>query len=750
LLRGYKIYIFAFLFFILSLPLFSQSVMILDITVSGNHRIDRDLILATSALRIGDQFSADNVSTALRALYTLNVFDDVNISAEEMNNGVKLLIEVVELPVITRLTVDGNKALSDSKIEELSVIKTGTYWSGIVEAENTKRLLAEYRSKGYNVATINYRIRSVDDGVDVRVNITEGKKVVVRKINIFGNKNIETKKIVKQMNTKQKGLLRSGTFEQEKYQEDLKSIVDYYQKEGFIDARIVKYDESLEDDRNLTLNIYIEEGIQFFFGSISVTGNSHFDSSALLAKFTMIENEIFDMERFNKQLGEIAAMYYEEGYLYYQSDPQINKVGNIVNIDVNIRENTRAKIHKIHITGNTRAKEKIIRRQLSVAPGDYFRYSRVIRSQQNVYNLGFFEPDLGLDYIPINSDGDVDLYLSVTDRRSGSINMGVGWNSRDHLVGNFGLSENNLFGNYWQTGVQVEYSSVTNNYQLDFTNPYLYDTDLLAGFNVYHTTRTWSNYNYKISNTGFELRLGYPIKNLDFTRVTGAFANYYKRYDIIRQNQATDFLKALEDEGWQNTRLVSLTLTRDSRDNIFFPTSGSRIMVHGELAGGLLGGDYDFYKQITEVSWFTPLVWSAVLRTKWRVGYVGAYGTEHDIVPPEERFYLGGVGSDGVRGYQDREIIPRGGGSDGYGGLRSVLFSTEVGVPIASDQFVGLFFLDSGNSYNKFSDVDFKHFLTGTGTGVRIRTPFGLIGFDYAYSFEYKTWEPHFQFGTTF
>jgi len=745
------LYILFTVVMLVAIPLYSQSVTIIDVVVSGNSRISQDLILATSGLRIGDAFQTESVSTAIKSLYKLNVFEDVNVQATDLSTGVRLTINVIELPVISRLDYNGNKALSDSKIEELSAVKVGSYWSGVLQAENTKRLLTEYKAKGYNTAAINYRERITDEGIDLRIDVVEGRKIVVRRINFFGNKQLDNKQLLKQMKTKQKSLFRSGTFDQEKYQEDLKSIVDYYQKEGFIDARVVRFDDSMEEDRFLILNIYLEEGIQYFFGSVSISGNSHFDTSAILAKFTLIENEVFNMENFNKQLANVSSMYYEEGYLYYRSDPQIRKDGNIVNIHVEITENTRAKIHKVHITGNTRTKEKIIRRQLSVAPGDYFRYSRVIRSQQNVYNLGFFEPDLGIDYIPINNDGDVDLYLSVTDRSSGTINGGIGYNSRDSVVGNFGISHNNLFGNYWQTSLAWEFSKVSNNIDLSFTNPYLYDTDLLFGFNLYHVTRYWNAQNYKINNDGGLISLGYPIKLLDYTQITGAYSFYYKQYQILNQNRpSTETMIRLDAEGRKNTRSFSLTLSRNSQDNVFFPTSGSRLVVRGEIAGGPLGGDFDFYKQTTEAIWFTPLFWEAVLRTKMRVGFVDKYGGRGKVVPPDERFYLGGTGFDGIRGYGEREIFPIDRKNNEYGGLRSVLFSTEIGVPIASDQFVGLLFLDSGNSYFKFSDVDVKDFYTGTGAGVRIRTPMGLIGFDYAYSFKSDKWMPHFQFGTNF
>lgn len=742
---SYRKILLIFLLVFLKISLSAQNFIILDIHVSGNERIDRDLILSTCGIKIGDTFSADHISSAIRSLYQLNVFDDVNITVEEINRGLRLNIIVDELPIITRLTYEGNKAISSNKIEETGVLRLGTYWSPIVQAENNRRILSEYKTKGYNLAEINYRIKESKEGLDVRVQIDEGKKIVVRKISIYGNKEIETKKILSKMKTKRRGLFRSGKYEEEKYQDDLQSIIDYYKKEGFIDARILKTEETIQDDRFLTLNVYIEEGQRFYFGSIDVTGNQHFDKSAILAKFTIQENEIFNMESFNKQLSTVASMYYEEGYIYFNYDPQITKINNTVNINLKIDENTRAKIHKIHITGNRKTKEKIIRRQLAIAPGDFFRQSRVIRSQQNVYNLGFFEPDMGLDYQPINNHGDVDLYLTVTDKTSGTANGGVGYNSRDKVVGQLSVAHNNLFGNYWQGNLKWEFSKSSQNVEFGFTNPYLYDTDILFGFSIYHTQKEWSDFNYKIFTNGGSLRLGYPIKVLDHSRIVGGYSLYSKKYEIKNySNYFSNNLAKLDSLGWQYTSSVNLTLSRDSRDNVFFPTSGSRVTLYSELAGGALGGDFNYFKQIAEVSWFTPAFYTTVLRTKWRFGYITGYGNSKNDVPPDERFYLGGTGPEGIRGYADRSIGPT------DGGAREVLFSTELGIPISSDQLVGLLFLDSGNCYNKFEDFNFRDFKKGAGLGIRIRTPFGLIGFDYAHNFEKKKWEPHFQFGTTF
>jgi outer membrane protein insertion porin family len=725
--------------------IYSQSILILDVEVNGNQRVDRDLILGASGLRIGDAFNVDIVSNAIRALYNLNVFDDVDIRVSEVNNGVRLHITVTELPVITRYSFEGNKAISRSKIEDISTIRLGSVWSGFVQAENTRRILAEYSSKGYNLAEVNYRVRDHNDGVDVRVMINEGRKIVVRRINIHGNRELPSKRILGKMKTKPRGLFRSGTFERERFLEDQRLILDFYKEQGFIDARLLRVEENIVEERFLVINIFVEEGIQYRFGKVEVTGNSHFDSSAILSRFTLIEGEIFNMESFNRQLASVASMYYEEGFIYFHCEQQIIRDENTINIRIIIEENTRAKIHKIHILGNSRTKEKIIRRQLAVAPGDYFRQSRVIRSQQNVYNLGFFEPDMGLDYQPINHTGDVDLFLSVTDRTSGSANGGIGYNTRDSIVGQFSIAHNNILGNYWQGNLRWEFSKAMQNVEIDFTNPYLYDTDILFGFKLYHTQRRWVDFNYKVYQHGGELRLGYPIKAMDFTRMVASYSLYQKKYELWNENRfASDHLLSLCELGWQNTSSVSLGFTRDSRDNVFFPTSGSRFVLYNELAGGILGGDFNYFKQRAEVSWFTPVIWSTVLRTKGRVSYIEGYGNSRNEVPPDERFYLGGTGPEGIRGYPDRSIAP----SDG--GLREVFFSTELGFPIATDQLIGLFFLDTGNCYHRFSDFNFKDFKTGAGMGARIRTPFGLIGFDLARNFEEKRWEPHFQFGTNF
>jgi outer membrane protein insertion porin family len=243
--------------------------------------------------------------------------------------------------------------------------------------------------------------------------------------------------------------------------------------------------------------------------------------------------------------------------------------------------------------------------------------------------------------------------------------------------------------------------------------------------------------------------VGQAIPWINRTRLTAGYSFYSKRYEITDMDEIDDdpvsnaTLIELDGLSWRYTSALNATIGRDTRDNVFFPTKGSQVTLYTEVAGGPLGGDFDYYKQIAQVNWYTEAWKKITMRSKWRFCYITPYGDSKDA-PPDEKFYLGGTGADGIRGYPDRSIGPVGGGT------RAIIFSTELGYPIAGDQIIGVVFFDAGNSYNKLRDFNFLELKKGVGAGVRIRSPFGLIGFDYAFNPEDHTWEPHLQFGTTF
>lgn len=728
--------------------LLNAAERIYDIQIEGNQNVDKSLILSAASVAVGDFINPDQVAKTIKNLNNLSVFEDISIDKEPFKDGVTLIIKVREYPIVHSVTFSGNKQVKTSRIDEITTIRKGSYWSPFLKNATIAKLRDEYNKKGYYLADISTETTPLEQNrVAVTFKLKEGSKVAIKRIVFHGNNDIEDKTLLGKMKTKPANLLRQGKFEQDKFDKDMDDLVAYYNKKGYIDARIVSTEVKQIDDRWQEVNITIEEGQKFLFGSLKVKGNTRFTEDTILSKFSFKAGDLFDMDKFNRQLSSVSSLYYEEGYIYARFDHELEKSGNKVNIILSITENTRAKVREIKIVGNKKTKEKVIRRQLEIAPGDYFQQSKVIRSQQNIYNLGFFEPPAAPDYEPINRNGDIDLTLNLQDKTSGTANGGVGYNSQDNFVGQFSLSMNNLFGNYWQTSVKWEFGGSTQNFEWEFTNPYLFDTDILTGYSIYHTQKEWTNSHYEISTQGASVRIGKPITLINKTNLVAAYAFYSKKYRITDRDEidedAQQNLIELDSLGWRNTSSGSFTISRDTRDNVFFPTAGSQFTFYTEVAGGPFQGDFSYFKQIAQVSWFTQLYNKLVLRSKWRLGYVHAYGSS-DEVPPDEKFFPGGTGLDGIRGYGDRSVGPVNGGD------REIIYSSELAYPFGGDSIVGLLFFDAGNSYDKLRDFNFLDLKKGAGLGIRIRSPFGLIGFDYARNFEENSWEPHFQFGTTF
>ncbi len=717
--------------------------LVLEIRISGNINIEKSLIESLIAFEVGDLLQDDKVSKTIKDLYQLGVFKDIFIETKRLDQGLIVDIMIDEFSVIQDFSFFGNDKLKDKKLEEVITLQQGTYWSPFLQTNIEKKIKNEYRQKGYHLAEIVFQVEEIaEKKVDLTIVIEEGSKIVIKTVRIHGNKEVPDKKLLGKMKTKKAGLFRSGKFDKEKFDEDLVRVVEYYNKNGYVDARIISWDKQIEDDR-FAIDIYLYEGNSYKFGDVIVSGNKRFTKKVIKSRFTFKDNETFNLEKFNQQLGNVAALYYEDGFIYSSFDHELEKYGESINIRLHITENTRARIRKIFIKGNRKTKEKVIRRHLSISPGDYYQQSKLKRTLSNIYNMGFFEPDLYPEPSnPINSNGDIDITLHMNDRVSGSANGGVALNSQEGLVGQLAITHNNLLGNSWQAGIKWEFGGKTQNFSLNFTNPYFLNTSTLAGFDIYHTTKEWDT--YKVRTNGGSLRIGHPLGFLNYSKLIGGYSLYSKKYSILEgeEDEASDNLIELDEKGWQFTSAIFFTFSRDSRDNIFFPTTGSQFTIYNELAGGPLQGDFSYFKQIAQISWYTKTLWELALKTKWRFGYVTGYNGQD--VPPDERFYLGGTGADGLRGFPDRSVGPV------DGGLREIIFSAEYGAPLAGDQVVALLFFDAGDSYNTLRNFNFWKMKKGTGVGIRIRSPFGLIGFDYAYNLEDRTWEPHFQFGTTF
>ena len=758
-----KISFLIFLLFLFSHSFsYSQTLTVYRIEIEGNKSADKSLILLASGFTKGSPLELPSIQRAIKRIYALDLFSDVKLSASQTPEGVILTIKVKEYPKLVGLEIEGNKKFKKEEIEKKLNFKVGMQISLQQVQEGINIIQALYKEKGYLATRVKSELKpkETEEEIALVYKIDEGKKVKIKKIYVQGVKDFTEGKIKKQMKNKEDNWIRSGEFNSEKYQEDKEKIIEFYKKNGYLDAEILK--DSIWFDplgKDMYIKLFLSEGERYKFGEISFQGNNIYSGEKLKKVVKFRAGEFFDQKKYEETLTEIYNLYQEEGYIYVQISDVTSTRENVVDIDYQITEGVPANVHFVKIEGNTKTKEKVIRRELSILPDQRFRRSILMRSIRDVMYLNYFSnatPD-----IEVLPNGDVDLIIKVEEKPTGSINFGAGYSESEKLVGSIGLGIPNLFGNGQNVDLNWEFGKTTNTVQLSFTEPWFRDTPTSVGVDLYQVNRRWYDY-YTEGRTGVGLRLGRRLSWPD------NYCRFYARYRMekVRYFDFSDsYLEAYEDSPYnlqnidwpQTTSSFDFTLTRDSRDLPQFATSGSIISWNTELAGGILGGNWSYHKHIFEFSKYKKTFWKFVLAAKVRVGLIDGYNRK-SVVPYSERFAPGGTDPDGmVRGYPDGWIGPRDSDGNLIRGKSVLVYNLEYLYPIMEQQIYGLFFADAGNAWlsgRQISPLSFRHLKKSIGFGFRMIVPnLGMIGFDFGYGFDYpggNKWRPHFQFGKSF
>lgn len=711
------------------------------------------------------------VQDAIRRIYAMGLFANIQIQQEQTAGGITVTLVVEEYPKLVKIEIQGNKKIKKDKIYDQLKLIEGKLISPAEVKDEVKNVKSLYEEKGYLLAQVESEVLESENAGEVvlRFKIKEGKKVKIKKIDVQGNETFSDKKIRKQMKNKQDSFFRSGEFDPEEYEEDKEKIVEFYKKEGYLDAEVLSdsiwYDPSRKD---MFIQITVFEGPQYQFGKVSWEGSKIFSEDILQQAVRFQEGKVYDQEKYDKTLEELHSLYLEEGYLYARILDETKTKGNVVDIDYSISEGIPANIRRINISGNTKTREKVIRRELWVRPGQRFRRSLLMRSLRDVMYLNYFANVLP-DY-EVLDNGDIDLTIDVEEKPTGQFSFGAGYSQRDKLVGTIGLGTPNLFGRGQTLQLNWEFGKTLQNVQLSFTEPWFLDTPTSVGFDLYNTNRIWYD-DFTEERRGMGLRLGRRLSWPDdyfrlFLRYRLENVRYrdFQTYtDSLGHKRVIPELEYLTTIKWpQRTSSFDFTIVRDSRDLPQFATSGSVMSWNAELAGGLLGGDWSYHKHIFTFRKYIPSFWRFVLVAKAKFGVIDSYRKDGDI-PYSERFTPGGIDPDGViRGYADGTIGPR--DSQGFvvRGRSVLVYNLEYQFPIVEQQIYGLFLADLGNAYLRGRDVQpmaFKNLYKSAGFGVRLMIPnMGMIGFDMAYGFDYPDplnrdhgeWRPHFNFGTSF
>ena len=800
---------------------------ILGISVEGNKSADVNTIISSSGLKVGDEIKigGDQTLNAIKQLYALDIFSDIEIIKDkQVGTGIFLTIKVKEYPRFEKYVVEGNDDLSDDDIEKKVTLIRGQILKPQEIQSIKNSLMKEYDDDGYLNAQINikefvystadttdevinvtwknledtteeftteyeidnisYRdlISKIKDRILLKLEIDENDKVIVRKIEFTGNKAFDDGDLRGELDNTEEAkwwkFWSGAKFNPEKFEDDKKLLKSFYEEHGYRDAEVLS--DSLiysNDNKDLKIIINVYEGPQYKIRNITWEGNTVYPDVVLDERLDFKKGDIFNYKKFEQNLhgnesqSSVSELYQNNGYLTFNLQTTETKVDDD-SIDLNIRveERNQFKIGQVNIIGNTKTKDKVIRRELYTVPGDYFNRSLLLRSVQQLANLQYFNAEKlygpqGLDYNLAN-DSTVNVTFNVEEKSSDYLNASVGYSGAYGFSGAIGVTLSNfsiaepfslgggqILSFNWQFGVGNFYRTFT----LGFTEPWFMDTPTLVGVEVFDTRQ---QYYYDLSQYGGTLKLGRRLKwPDDFFNVQGFFR--YQHNDVING-------QGIYAEGTTNQFTLGATIVRKDIDNPIFPSKGSNVELDAQINGGpFLPGDIDYFKFDFTSEWYKRLFNSnrLVLYTSSTLGYLRELNDATKTrINPFEKYFMGGNGlviaTTPLRGYDDRSIGPVDASGNPLGGRVMAKFTTELRLAVTLEPIplYLLTFAEAGNVYSSFESSDIFDLRRSVGVGARILiNPIGLIGFDLGYGFDRKavngqdpSWLFHFQFGKGF
>ncbi len=751
------------------------AIRIRDIRVEGATSSSPSAIIAFSGLHVGDILTStsDAVSKAIKNLFERRLFSDVKIYAENIDaTGATIIIRVKEYQRIGNVTITGNDEISEKDLKDLVTVRTGDIASPYDLDRSREKMKAKYAEEGYLFSKITaIQSPSADTGrVDVVFNIEEGPEVKIGTINFQGNSAVASSDLKGAMeDVKEKSwwqIWRSSKFDRKKLKSDETRIVDYYRSQGYIDAGVVGDSIGINPVTGRTdVRINVTEGKRVYLRSVSITGNTVYPSEVLMRRLDVETGVPYNQLQLEKNLNgneeqtDVHSLYLDNGYLTFNAQLNEQRVSeDTVDVTIKIAEGGQSTIRYVTIVGNTKTKDKVIRRELYTRPGETFSKAAVIRSLRNLANLNYFNPErLQPDVQPVDATS-VDLTYNVEEKPSDTFNASVGLSSQG-LSGSLGVSFTNfsiaepLLGGAGQIlNFNWEFGTYQKTFSLGFTEPYLFDDPTSLGGSLFYQTRDVGSYQlarYGVTgNLGRRLRWPDDYFRLDFgfnalnNKISGdqSASSYYRNGSELS---------------------TALVLSRTSIDNPTFPTGGSRFSTSLTYAG--FGGDANYFKPELKFEFFSTI--AHVTETNPLVFYLGnEYGYldplgPSSLIPPTAFYSMGGTGIGGyntvpLRGYADGTIGPVTGGIPVGAVYTKISSELRFGVSLNPIPIYMLAFAEAGNVWGKFREVDPFDLKRSVGAGIRVTVPgVGLLGFDYGYGFDLASngekggWQFHFQFG---
>ena len=721
-------------------PLSSANKTVVAIEIKGNKAISTNTIISKMKTKIGAPYLDNVISDDLKRLYLLGFFSDIKIDTEDSEGGLKVIITVVERPLIEKITFSGISRLRviDAKLKESLKSKEQQYLDYPSLAEDAQQIKKMYEKIGYSHAEVDYKvdINAATNKAQVNFSAAEGTREKIKNIFVEGNLTFPDSRILKLMKTKRAWFFNPGTFKDDVFKEDIERIKAFYQKNGYSDVAVDYEVTPYPAQAALYIAIKIQEGKKYFVGNVAVKGNKDITEKEVLGQLKVCTpDKVFSNEALKSDVANIQSLYFDRGYIFVQvqESTSVNPDTGRVDIVYTIAENEVAFVDKIKIRGNVKTKDIVIRRELRIKPGDKFDGEKLRRSKERLQNLGFFD-EINYDTEETAEPDKRDLVVEVKEAKTGAFSFGGGYSTVDQFIGFVEVEQKNFdwknFPYFTGAGQDIKLragiGTLRSGFDLSFTEPWLFDYPVSFGFDAYKQTHERDEdvgYGYDEDVTGGDLRLGKELSEYVRGDIT-------YRYDVIDISNITDSASAdfKKEAGTNAISSLQLGLSFDDRDNVFDPLKGNLLNGTGEVAGGPLGGDKDYLKFFGRASHYFPLPRNSTLEVRARVGLADSYGNS-DSIPIYGRFFAGGTYT--VRGYEERSIGPVDPVSkDPLGGNAMLIGNIEYTYPL-TDFFKVAAFYDTGNVWADMSDFAKGGYKSGFGIGVRIKTPIGPVMLDY-------------------
>lgn len=728
--------------------------------VTGNQKIERDTILARIKTREGQTVSQTTLREDLDTLFAMGYFFDIQISGEKKADGVQLEYKLFEKPSMSEIIYEGNNEIDLKDLQEASGLKAYEILNMSRVNKSIEKMLKLYEDKGFFLARITTEITDDTPGqtVKLKFKIIEHDKVVLKRINILGNHKISDQRIKSLMSSEEQGffsfLSGSGSFKQEAFDRDVMLLNLLYYNEGYVQVKVDRPQVYVSPDkRNIYITLRIEEGEQFGVGDIDFAGDLLFPNKELLESIKIKDREIFGYEVLQNDVSTIQAKYGDLGYAFANIIPRtrVREKERKVDITFEVEKGNKVYFGAINVVGNSRTRDKVVRRELKIREGELYNETRKRESVEGIKRLGFFEE---VTFNTSTPEGHYDLLnidISVKERNTGSIQVGAGYSSYRGASFNGQVNQANLFGRGFKLGASASLSSGENLFNINFTDPYFLDTNWSAGIDIYQTDRKVPD-SYKELKTGGALRLGHPL-----ARFLAGYLRY--KYDDTRIELEPLADPVLFSGADGSTSSLTATIEYDHRDDRIAPMDGLFSSFSLEYAG--IGGSKKYTKGNATTRYYYNVFWKAVFKNNLTYGIITPNNSS-EVAPFNELFLLGGAYS--LRGYRwfaigkkrfsrtlcdamnklvPGKCVPTASDPEPkvafvpYGGTQQLYYNAELELPLIHEVGIkGVLFYDIGNADDVLTLSDFR---SDAGFGFRWYSPIGVFRFEWGFPFNRRS-----------